>query len=206
MADQKESLLSEKMQSSCFLWSSFKDPALEKLYQSYSVRQKRAGLECFLIAAILYDIYMLVVPSGQDLLIFGVMSVFLMLNCCILIWCKRSILKCPIWPAIPHIAWHLANAQLLISLFLKKNEVTSRDSLGWVLLLDYLIYVTLPLRLRYCTILSAGTCASYLAAVIGLSKIEMHFAQQVSTKIFTLNLICKMFQNICFKVLRKNVC
>ncbi|GJQ82981.1 Ac3 [Trypoxylus dichotomus] len=178
MAEQKDSLILDKMQSSCFLCSSFKDPSLEKLYQSYSVKQKRAGLECFLITAILFDIYMLVIPSGQDLLIFAVISCFLVMNCMLLIWCKKGVRKCMIWAAVPHISWHIANAQLLVSLFLKKNEVTSRDSLGWVLLLDYLIYVTLPLRLRYCVILSFGTCASYLAAIIGLSKSETHQIQQ----------------------------
>lgn len=180
MGDQKDSLILDKMQSSCFLFSSFKDPALEKLYQSYSVKQKRSGLECFLITALLFDIYMLIVPSGQDLLIFGVIGSFLLMNCFLLLWCKRGTQNSIVWAAIPHVSWHLANAQLLASLFLKKNEVTSRDSLGWVLLLDYLIYVTLPLRLRYCVILSAGTCASYLAAIIGLSKSETHQLHQVS--------------------------
>lgn len=186
-----ESVVQENLQSCCLFWSSFKDPSLEKLYQSYSVKQKRAGLECFLITAILFDIYMLVVPSGQDLIVFGVMSTFLILNCCLLIWCKRgaAMQKCTIWPVIPHISWHIANAQLLVSLFLKKNDVTSRDSLGWVLLLDYLIYVTLPLRLRYCTILSVGTCASYLAAVIGLSKSDSHFFQQVRGMLLLANII-----------------
>lgn len=112
MGKRKDTLVSGKMQSRCFLWSSFSDPALEKLYQSYSVKQKRAGLECFLITAVLFDIYMLVVPSGQDLMIFGVMSLFLALNCCLLIWCKRGVHKSIVWAAVPHISWHTANAQV----------------------------------------------------------------------------------------------
>lgn len=84
-----------------------------------------------------------------------------------------------LWAAAPHIGWHIANIQVLAALFYKKNEVTSRDSLGWVLLLDYLIYVTLPIRLRYCIILSVGTCASYIAALIGLAKSDVNFYQQV---------------------------
>ncbi|XP_022908254.1 adenylate cyclase type 3 [Onthophagus taurus] len=179
MADQKDSLILDKMQSSCFLLSSFKDPSLEKLYQSYSVKQKRSGLECFLIMAIFFDIYMLVVPYGQDILIFAIISAFLLLNCSLLLWCRRGTQNSILWSALPHVCWHLANAQLLLSLFLKKGDVTSRDNLGWVLLLDYFIYVTLPLRLRYCVILSIGTCASYLAAVIGLAKIELNQIQQL---------------------------
>ncbi|XP_028137320.1 adenylate cyclase type 3 [Diabrotica virgifera virgifera] len=175
MEDQKSS---GKMKETCYLFNTFTDPSLEKLYQSFSVKQKRAGLECFLLTAILFDIYMLVVPSGQDIWIFGFMSLFLTVNSCILIWCKRSFESKLLWAAVPHLCWHVANAQILIALFLKKNEVTLRDSLGWVLLLDYLIYVTLPIRLRYIIILSLGTCASYIAALIGLSKSELHIYQQ----------------------------
>lgn len=122
------------------------------------------------------------VPSGQDVIIFGIMSLFLVMNCALLICCKRGFANKFIWAGIPHIAWLLAIFQLLATLFLKKCEVTSRDSLGWALLLDYLIYVTLPIRLRYCVILSVGTCASYLVSIIGLSKSDLHFAQQVSNR------------------------
>ncbi|CAG9862876.1 unnamed protein product, partial [Phyllotreta striolata] len=175
MEDQKSA---GKMKESCYLFNTFTDPSLEKLYQSFNVKQKRAGLECFLLTAILFDIYMLVVPSGQDIWIFGSMSLFLFINVCVLIWCKRGFESKLIWAAVPHLSWHVANAQILIVLFLKKNEVTLRDSLGWVLLLDYFIYVTLPVRLRYCIILSLGTCASYIAALIGLSKSDEHSCRQ----------------------------
>ncbi|XP_057663021.1 adenylate cyclase type 3 [Diorhabda carinulata] len=175
MEEQKSS---GKMKETCYVFNTFTDPSLEKLYQSFSIKQKRAGLECFLLTAILFDLYMLVIPSGQDIWIFGFMSLFLTINSCILVWCKRSYENKFIWAGIPHLCWHVANAQILVALFLKKNEVTSRDSLGWVLLLDYLIYVTLPMRLRYIVILSLGTCASYIAALIGLSKSDLHFYQQ----------------------------
>ncbi|KAJ8965186.1 hypothetical protein NQ314_004329 [Rhamnusium bicolor] len=122
----------------------------------------------------------ILVPSGQDLFTFGFMSLFQLMNCGLLVWCKRGFKNKMLWAAVPHVSWHIANTQILAALFLKKNEVTSRDSLGWVLLLDYLIYVTLPIRLRYCVILSIGTCASYIAALIGLSKSDLHFIQQVS--------------------------
>lgn len=120
------------------------------------------------------------VPSGQDVILFGFMSSFLMMNSALLIWCKRGFDNKMLWAAVPHVSWHIANTQVLAALFLKKNEVTSRDGLGWVLLLDYLIYVTLPIRLRYCIILSIGTCASYVAALVGLAKSDFHFYQQVS--------------------------
>lgn len=189
MSETGEGPNSGKCQSSCFLWSSFQDPDIERLYQSYSAKQKRAGMQSFLYAAMLFDVYMLAVPSSQDLIIYIVMSCFLVLNFLLFLWCKKGGQKSPVWAAVPHLSWHLANAQLLAHLFLKKNEVTSRDSLGWVLLLDYLVYVTLPLRLRYCIMLSLGTCASYLVAVVGLAKSDTHVIQQVSALFIKISVV-----------------
>lgn len=112
------------------------------------------------------------------------MGAFLMTNFLLLIWSKKGIDSKMLWAAAPHISWHIANTQLLTALFLKKTEITPRDGLGWILLLDYLIYVTLPIRLRYCIILSIGTCTSYIAAVIGLAKSDLHFYRQVSSENF----------------------
>lgn len=156
----------------------FSDPTIERLYQSYSVKQKRAALQCFLAASVLYDAYFLVVPSDQDLVALSLTSGFLALNVGLIAWSRWS--RYRLWAALPHIAWHLANLQLLCHLFLQKNEVTGRTSLGWALLLDYLLYVTLPLRLRYCVMLSVGTCASYLVAVTGLAKSDSHLTSQVN--------------------------
>lgn len=167
------------MKNLCWVFSTFRDSALEKLYQSFSVRQKRAGLECFLITAILFDIYMLVVPSDQDFLIISVMGSFLVINCLLLIWCKKGFQNKLLWAVVPHIAFHIANTQILAGIFLKKNEVTPRDSLGWFLLLTYLIYVTLPVRLPFCVLLSIGTFTSYIVSLCGLTKSQLHFVEQV---------------------------
>lgn len=170
---------SGKMKNWCFIYNTFRDSSLEKLYQSFSVRQKRSGLECFLITAILFDNYMLLVPSDQDVVIVVVMGLFLVFNSLLLLFCKRGFQNKVLWAVVPHIAFHMANTQILSGLFLKKNEVTSRDSLGWFLLLTYLIYVTLPLRLPCCVLLSVGTFTSYIVSLCGLTKSQLHFAEQV---------------------------
>lgn len=38
---------------------------LEKLYQSYAIKQKRDGLSSFLVASIMFDLWAVVVPLGQ---------------------------------------------------------------------------------------------------------------------------------------------
>lgn len=40
---------------------------LEKLYQSYTIKQKRDGLSSFLIASIMFDLWAIIVPQGQRL-------------------------------------------------------------------------------------------------------------------------------------------
>ncbi|XP_067008082.2 adenylate cyclase type 3-like [Anabrus simplex] len=164
----------------------FRDPALERLYQSYSVRGKRAGLQCFVCAAILYDIYSLSIPGAMDALLRGLTAAFLGFNLALLAWCWRGSPRCPLWVAVPYLAWYLANSQLLAQMFLKKTDVTARDSLGWALLLDYLLFVTLPLRLRYCAMLSVGTCAMYLVAVAGLGMSDAHLIYQMVANVILL--------------------
>lgn len=38
----------------------------EKLYQRYSIKQRRAGLECFLAASVLFDLWAIFIPQGQS--------------------------------------------------------------------------------------------------------------------------------------------
>lgn len=40
---------------------------LEKLYHRYSIKQRRAGLGCFLAASILFDLWAIFIPQGQRL-------------------------------------------------------------------------------------------------------------------------------------------
>jgi adenylate cyclase 3 len=42
------------------------DDVLEKLYQSYSLKQRRSGLACFLAASILFDLWAILIPQGQS--------------------------------------------------------------------------------------------------------------------------------------------
>lgn len=50
------------------------DDVLEKLYQSYALKQKRPGLGCFLAASILFDLWAIFIQHGQSWEIIGEMS------------------------------------------------------------------------------------------------------------------------------------
>ena len=46
--------------------ASLTDDALEKLYRSYSLKQKRSGLSCFIVTSVVFDLWAIVVPQGQS--------------------------------------------------------------------------------------------------------------------------------------------
>lgn len=56
-----------------------------------------------------------------------------------------------------------------------------RDSLGWAVLLNFLVYITIPVVLQYTGILlGVGSFAIYVNTIIGLAKKENYFWEQVT--------------------------
>ncbi|XP_060814999.1 adenylate cyclase type 3 [Bombus pascuorum] len=152
------------------LRTSFSSAKLETLYRASSLQQRRGGLEYFLFSALLYAAHSLITP-GQELSTRSLTAVFLGLNLGLLAWAKHNPrAKDALWSVIPHVAWNLSTAQLLTQLFLKSTEVTPRDGLGWLLLMLYLLFATLPLRLPLCVLLAISTALVYIVSVVGLSK------------------------------------
>ncbi|KAK9509992.1 hypothetical protein O3M35_004871 [Rhynocoris fuscipes] len=150
---------------------------LQALYRSYSVKQRRPFLKCFLAVSLLYDLYCLIVPLEQDLLNRGLTTFFAGANLCLLGVSFKARRRF-IWTTLPHLAWHAANLQILARMFLGQ-DLTPRDDLGWVLVIEYLIYVTLPLNLRYCLILAIGTFATYVVCLIGLMRSDGNLEYQL---------------------------
>lgn len=57
----------------------------------------------------------------------------------------------------------------------------SRDFLGWAVLLNFLVYITIPVVLQYTGILlGVGSFAIYINTIIGLAKKENYFWEQVN--------------------------
>ncbi|XP_073986948.1 adenylate cyclase 3 [Rhodnius prolixus] len=151
---------------------------LQALYRSYSVKQRRPFLKCFLIVSLYYDIYCIIIPLEQDLLNRGITAFFFAVNVC-LYFISATTRRRLIWTTLPHLAWHAANLQILARMFLSE-DFTPRDDLGWVLVIEYLIYVTLPLSLRYCLVLAIGTFATYVVCLIGLVKSDGNLEYQIA--------------------------
>ncbi|GAB1862161.1 adenylate cyclase [Camponotus japonicus] len=172
------------------LKTSFSSARLEKLYRASSLQQRRGGLTCFLMSAILYGVYAVSMP-GNELLARNVTAVFLSLNVGLLIWAERGTkARNSLWSVVPCIVGQMWIVHLPAQLFLKSTKVTPRDSLGWMLLLLYLLFACLPLKLCRCTLLALSSVLIYFFAVIGLSSatLEDLKTQPIDVLILTVTL------------------
>nr|XP_029727324.1 adenylate cyclase type 3-like [Aedes albopictus]XP_029727325.1 adenylate cyclase type 3-like [Aedes albopictus]XP_029727326.1 adenylate cyclase type 3-like [Aedes albopictus]XP_029727327.1 adenylate cyclase type 3-like [Aedes albopictus] len=162
---------------------------LEKLYQSYALKQKRVAFGCYLAASMLLDLWAILVPQGQSLEAIVILSVFLVLNIILAVVLRfggKGRFRGFIWEVAPHAAWLMAIMQLFVHLFLK-GSVTPKDSLGWAVLLIFLVYVTLPVLLKYSGILlGVGSVLTYINAIIGLAKRDNYFWEQLLANIILL--------------------
>ncbi|XP_077270735.1 adenylate cyclase 3 isoform X2 [Temnothorax americanus] len=197
MSQRQQTPTNEDSYLSCgrpsnLLKTSFSSARLEKLYRASSLQQRRGGLTCFLMSAILYGLYTLLTP-GMELPARCVSAVFVGLNSALLIQTgciKLSTARNSVWSVVPCIVGQLWIVHLPAQLFLKSTKVTPGDSLAWMLLLLYLLFATLPLKLCRCTFLALGSVLVYFIAVIGLSSttLEELKTQPVDILILTLTL------------------
>lgn len=157
----------------------FSDSALERMYQSYRLKQKRGGLKTFLLAALCLDAFIGSVRRFAPVA-----------------WCS------------------IAGA--ILALFLYAMELVERGKfrcggrsaafIGWVsavLVLPaappplcpiayiYLLMVALPLRLRYCILLTIFTAVSYELSLTYLNEQNEDVFKQVCflKKIFHLSIM-----------------
>ncbi|XP_014599783.1 PREDICTED: adenylate cyclase type 3 [Polistes canadensis] len=185
-ATNEESYLNSGRPSN-LLRTSFNNVKLERLYRASSLQQRRGGLQCFLLSAVLYGTYTVASPE-PELPARGLTAVFIGLNLGLLAWAEHGTrARDGLWAAVPHVAWWLSTGQLLAQLFLKSSEVTPRDGLGWLLLFLYLLFATLPLRLSFCFLLAIATAAAYMVTVFRLSKVPILSAIDVLILTVTLS-------------------
>lgn len=154
----------------------FRDAALERLYQTYNLRQKRASVECFLFACALYDVYAII---SEDRLHWP-MLVFFVANCGLWLWCKWS--PRPLWRLVPLLIGQIPALQLVWRLLCNDLVVAGNDDLGWAVLFDFLLYVTLPLSWIWSIVFSLVLCGEYLGVVGYLARNNKNFYLKVSRK------------------------
>lgn len=151
----------------------FRDSALERLYQTYNLKQKRASVECFLFACALYDVYALI---SEDRLHWP-MIVFLIANCSLWAWCKWS--PKPLWRLLPILVSQIPAMQLAWRFFYNEFTISGNDDLGWAVLFDFLLFVTLPLSWTWSIVFSFVLCGEYLTMIWYVARNNVNFYPKV---------------------------
>jgi len=151
----------------------FADRATESLYQSYNAKQKRAAFACYVSASMLFDVYCLSVYDARSPWTWCLLAA----NVGTLLWCRLAGGRRRYWTFVAHLAWLTANVQVVFHMV--ANAAEGADLLGWILLYDYLAYVSLPLTLALCIVLSATTCLGYVVTMAVLGRHHAYLARQV---------------------------
>jgi len=151
----------------------FADRATESLYQSYNAKQKRAAFACYVSASVLFDVYCLTVYDRWSPWTWSLLAV----NLATLLWCRVAGGRRRHWSAMAHLAWFTSVVQVVFHMV--ANTADGADLLGWILLYDYLTYVSLPVTLTLCVALSATTCITYVLTMAALADHHAYLARQV---------------------------
>ncbi|KAH8262644.1 hypothetical protein KR026_004940 [Drosophila bipectinata] len=162
---------------------------LNELYHNYSIKQRRSGLKWFLFAAVLFNIWTIIIPWDQEV-------ATRVVNCCMLLaylaltgllhigrGSEKPTLKRLheiLLTIIPRTLWLLSILHFVAYVILQPS-FSPRDVLGWAILLNFLVYVTLPLPLIFLG-LSIG-CCSYLICLslpVAYSRQDPMLSNQVA--------------------------
>lgn len=151
----------------------FADHATESLYQSYNAKQKRAAFACYVSASLLFDVYCLTVYDARSPWTWCLLAA----NVATLLWCRLAGGRRRCWTAVAYLAWLTAVVQVVFHM--AANGAEGADLLGWILLYDYLAYVSLPLTLALCVAFSATTCVTYALTMAVLGQHHEFIVRQV---------------------------
>ncbi|KAH8292802.1 hypothetical protein KR054_006894 [Drosophila jambulina] len=162
---------------------------LNELYHNYSIKQRRSGLKWFLFAAVLFNIWTIAIPWDQAL-------PTRVVNCCMLVaylalTALLHIGRRSEQPAlkrfhqilltiVPRALWLLSVLHFSAYVILQPS-FSPRDLLGWDILLNFLVYVTLPLPLIFLG-LSIG-CSTYFISLtlpVGYSRSDPLLSNQLA--------------------------
>lgn len=168
-ATNEDSYLSSGRPSN-LLRTSFSSAHLEKLYRASSLQQRRGGFRCFLMSSILYGVYTVMTP-GLELTARCIAIGYLNINIVLLVLaecCTHRIIS-RLWSMMRCCIGQYWVLHMFAQMLFKPGRVTLRDGLAWMLLLLYLLFAALPLKLSRCATLAIYSVLVYFVAVIGLT-------------------------------------
>lgn len=163
----------------------FADREAERLYREYYENEKRSDFKSLLTIVLIVNIVLfLLYATTYTTQHLPQMSVLLLCAALIVLIIYHGRTReprgrlSPLWSMIPFIMWSVQIAHLFCDLWLYEVPRLPNDSVSWVLLYTYSIYVIFPLRLRVCVTLALAMAFIHLAFV-GFNHVRELFVNQV---------------------------
>ncbi|XP_020286461.1 adenylate cyclase type 3 [Pseudomyrmex gracilis] len=176
------------------LRTSFSSAHLEKLYRASSLQQRRGGFTCFLMSAILYGVYTVITP-GLELTARCIAIGYLNINIVLLVLaecCTHRVIN-RLWSVMRCCIGQYWILHMFAQMLFKPGRVTPRDGLAWMLLLLYLLFAALPLKLSRCATLAIYSVLVYFVAVTGLTFTPEEFSLLTNPPVDVLILTVTLF-------------
>ncbi|EDW02904.1 adenylate cyclase type 3 [Drosophila grimshawi] len=162
---------------------------LNELYHNYSIKQRRSGLKWFLFAAVLFNLWTICIPWEQALptrvvncsMLLAYMALTALLH--IGRGSEQPSLRRfhqSLLTIVPRALWFLSMLHFAAYVMLQ-DSFSPRDVLGWAILLNFLIYVTLPLPLIFLGLV-IGFCTYFncLSLPVGFSRPDRLISDQAA--------------------------
>lgn len=172
------------------LHRTFVDKDVEQLFQAYHERQRRSDLHLLLAAGVTFTAYSAAMcfmhgaagpgPLLPPLLLLaaGGLMLLLMLLCRLHVFPERS------WILLPYLVWALFLSAVGVFVVLGPPTPVPRQALLWLVLLHFLLFVGLPLRLPACLVLTILTAVAHLTASLLLVPEPHKLILQVRPHLF----------------------
>lgn len=173
-----------------FMQFAFADREAEQLYRDYYENEKCGDFKTLIVIVLIVNLVLLLLYlatfSTRQLpqMIVLVCSLVVALIALVLSLRRRhqssGAVSSKLWTLIPFVVWSVQIAHLFCDLWLYSDPRMPSDSVSWVLLYTYSIYVIFPLRLRVCGTLALTMAFIHLAFVGVNPKTHEMFVNQVS--------------------------
>uniref|UniRef100_T1JK57 Adenylate cyclase N-terminal domain-containing protein n=1 Tax=Strigamia maritima TaxID=126957 RepID=T1JK57_STRMM len=163
----------------------FADRDVEALYKSYYYKERRRDLQCFLMIALFFAVFAIILQCFQqsDYLVTKILilAVIGLVNTVVLVLCRFFHHRLPsfTWFILPYITWFLYYLQVVCDGLLNNVSSKSGDFLPWFLLGTYMTYVFLPLRVQYCLLLNVVALGGHVIIAAVAAQFNDHVANEV---------------------------
>ncbi|XP_071097413.1 adenylate cyclase type 3-like [Haliotis cracherodii] len=152
------------------LFTHFRDKVDERLYRIYYKRQKLDMIDSFVVFSAIFDVYILVMAilkySENEITKIAIVALLLFVNILLLVLCHIQRISVAMRSNVAYVIWTLLTIQIFFDLSWNSNSGLPSEGITWLVVLVYLTYVMLPVKLLLCILLASLVSVGHMCAVI----------------------------------------